>query len=363
MAEDRIFQQLVVFAKSKYKDGLNILFINHRLLPQFKVIPDATALGLIEVRGKVKKAEESISLAKSKFSLNILPELFWKSDLINSWLKQLESVAVELKPEILPELTNRFTAPLSLTGPLSFLDKTLLEWIIAILLENLISLWRKQRKDIKNVKRLIDRLGRCKIIEPWLQVNVCTNCHDFEIIFGSNPVSNAVCSKCNVQSTYARVYLFNKDFNQHKMRDEDLPLFISHYLQKMLPSFISVTPFKWFGGITDVDVSIEDYTGIECKTYLREAPAGEEYIKSKSGELVDKLKKYHKVGIKRVIVITSLPLKDSRHLEKDLMKKLENENIKFESLNVVPGIIDELIRTLDKEAEEILKRWSKYKQG
>jgi flagellin-specific chaperone FliS len=45
------------------------------------------------------------------------------------------------------------------------------------------------------------------------------------------------------------------------------------------------------------------------------------------------------------------------------MKELENENIKFESLNMVLGIIDELIRALDKEAEEILKGLSKYKEG
>jgi hypothetical protein len=362
MAEDKIFQQLVEFAKSKYKDGLNILFVNHRLLPQFKVIPDETALGLIEVRGEVEKTEELISLAKSKFSLNILPKLFWNLDLINSLLKQLESLVVELKPEILAELINR-TASLSLTGPFFFLDKTLLEWLIAILLENLISLWHKQCKDIKNVEQLIGRLSQCRLIEPWLQVNACTKCHGFEIIFGSNPVSNAICSKCNVQSTYARVYLFNKDFNKHKMRDEDLPLFISYYLEKILPSSIDVKPFKLFVGMTDVDVSIEDYTGIECKTYLREAPAGEEYIKSKSGELINKLKKYHNIGIKRVIVVTSLPAEDIIHLKNDLMKRLENENIKFESLNVVPGIIDELIRALEKEAEEILKGLSKYKQG
>jgi hypothetical protein len=369
MAEDRIFQQLVVFAKSEYKDGLNILFVNHRLLPQFKVIPDETVLGLIEVRGEVEEAEKSISLAKSKFSVNVFPWFFQNlsiiRDLIYSLLKQLENLAVELKPEIQPELINRFiTEPISLTEPVSFSDKTLLEGIIAILLEYLISLWRKQCKDIKNVEQLIEHLSRYGLIEPWLQVNVCTKCHGFGIISGSYPIGSTTCFKCNVQSTYARVYLFNKDFNQHKMRDKDLPLFISYYLQNILrSSSISVKSFKWFGSDTEIDVSVEDYTGIECKTYLREAPAGEEYIKSKSGELFDQLKKYHKVGIKRVIVVTSLPPEDSRHLEKDLMKKLENENIKFESLNVVPGIIDELIRTLDKEAEEILKRWSKYKQG
>ena len=354
MEEDGVFQQLVEIAKSKLKDGLNILFVNHQLLPVFTVFPAKSVLGLIDVRGEVEKAEESISVAKSKLSLRVLPTLLKDLSPINSWLKQLENFKAELKPDVLPELINRLITS-QLTGPITFVEKPLLEGFTAFLFENLISLWRKQCKDIKDVELLIKHLSQQGLIQPWLQVNVCTKCHGFEIIYGSNPLSDMVCSKCNVQSMYARVYLFNEYFNQHKMRDEDLPRFICRYLRTILPPSIKVESFKWFGSDTEVDVSIKDVIGVECKTFVRELPIGEEYMKGKTGKLVEKLKRYRKAGIKRVIVVTSLPKDDSILLEDDLMKRLENEKITFESLNVISGIIDALLQVLDNEVKELPK--------
>lgn len=354
LSEDDLFQRLVEIAKSRFRDCLNILFVNHRLLPVFTIFPNDSMLGLIDIHGPIEKAEESISLAKSKFSLRVIPTLMKDLSPINYWIKQLGKMKTELKPDILPELINRLITS-QLTGPITFVEKNLGEGLVALLLENLMSLWRKQCRDIKNTRMLIERLSQRGLIQPWLQINVCSRCQGFELVFGSYPLRESLCSKCNVQGIRTRVYLMSKRFNKYKMRDEDLPLFIYKYLQTMLPSSIKVQPFKWFGTDTEVDICVEDVIGIETKTFLRDLPAGEEYMKGKTGKLIKKLKRYYEAGIKRVIVITSLPKGDSRLLEDDLMKRLENENIMFESVKVIPGIIDALLNALDSEIRELLK--------
>jgi len=352
-AEDDVFRQLVQIAKSKFKECLSILFVNHQLLPVFTIFPTKSVLGLIDIRGQVEKAEESISLAKSKFSLQVIPTIKDLSS-IDSWMKQLEIFKSQLKPAILPELINRLVTH-QLAKPLSLVEKTLVEGFIAFLFENFINLWRKQCKDISDVQLLIERLSQQGLVQSCLQVSVCTRCHGFELICGSHPLSDSPCPKCNAQRTYARVYLFDEQFNQCKMRDEDLPRFISRYIEDMSGSSIEAVPFKWFGPDTEVDVSIEDVIGIECKTFLRELPIGEEDLKSKTGKLTKKLQKYYNAKIKHVLVISSLLEYDTRLLETDLLRKLKDAKIMFESIKVIPGAVDSLLQALDSRIRELLR--------
>jgi len=354
LTRDEVIQRFIDVAKSELKSFLKILFINHRLLPTFKIISGKELLGLVELHNQALEAKKFISLAKGKFSMRVPPELLRALSLPTSLIEQLATIREKLRPEIMPELIESFMRT-QLSGPILLMEKTFIDCIGAFLLEHLITLWDKQPDDVKD-NRMIEYLNRQELILPSLQVDICPKCGSFGLTIGSYTLSNSSCSKCNVKCTYARVYTFDENFSQLKMSEEDLPLFICKYLNIMSASVIKPVPFKWFTPDTEVDVYVKDgMIGVECKSFIRELTISEEDVKSRVGELVKKLKRYNNIGIKRVIIVTSLSEHDSNRLRDYINREVESKNIHFEVIKVVPGIVDKLLNTLDDEVKELLK--------
>jgi hypothetical protein len=354
--QDDILQRLVDAAKSEFKQALNILFINHQLIPAFTIFPGKKILGLVQVYGREDEALKSISLAKSKFSVRMVPMLLKDFSSVKSLFNQLENELSKLRPEIVPELVNRLISS-QITEPIPLVSKNIVEGFIAFLLEYFLTiLWPKQSKSIKDTQQMIEFFVQQELMHPWLQVCVCTQCNGFELIIGSHPYNESLCPKCHIQRLRVHVYLFDEQFSRLKMNDEDLPLFISKYIRVMSASSVEAEPFKWLKPDTEVDVHVKDTeAGIECKTFVRELTISQEDVKSKTGELIQKLERYYKVSIRRVIVATSLPEHDSERLEDSLRQGLENKKIFFESIKVAPGIIDRLLQLLDGEIKEALR--------
>lgn len=354
LTRDEVIQLFINVAKSELKSFLKILFINHRLLPTFKIIPRKELLGLVEICGQVSEAKKFIGLAKGKFSMRLSPEVLQTLSLPTSLIEQLTTIRDKLKPEIMPELIESFMRS-QLSGPIPLMEKTLVECVGAFLLEHLITLWDKQPDDIKD-NRMIEYLNQQELILSSLQVSVCPKCGSFELIIGSYPLSDSPCFKCNVKRICARVYAFDENFSRLKISEEDLPLFICKYLDIMSASIIKAEPFKWFTPDTEVDVYVkESMIGVECKSFIRELTISEEDVKSKAGELVKKLERYYNVGIKKVIIVTSLSEHDSNRLHDYISKGVKSRNIHFEGIKVVPGIVNRLLNTLDDEVKELLK--------
>jgi hypothetical protein len=351
---DDLLRQLVGIAKSEFRQALNILFVNHRLLPSIKLLPtNRESLAIIKVNGSTeeaaKEAAKWISSAKNKFAMS-LPQTLRQPEPITSTLKQLEAQLGKSPPEeIIPELVNRLMKS-QLSEPIPLVEKIVLEGCIALLLEYyLVVLWPKQKRSIEDLQTISDSLTQQGLLQPWLQVSVCTKCGNFELIIGSHPTRESACPRCNTQPLRVQLNIFDERLSELKMsNDSDLPSFISKYLETMSPS-CKAEPSKFFTPDTEVDVYVKHRNiGIECKTFLRELAISEEDVKNRTGELIEKLERYWKVGIKKTFTVTSLQGPDAKRLEDNMRKKAQEKKMSME-IRVIPGNIDELINVLDNE--------------
>jgi len=353
--QEQIAQQLVEMSLSQCRSILQILFVNPRLLPRFTVLPGKQVLGLVELTGCLEKAREIISLKKSIFSLRAIPsisrDLNGVSDFIRQVLTQLDSIHPETLQELIPRLVTS-----QLSEPIPLIETATLEGVIAFLFENFANIYDKQSMGLKDTSVTIKYLHNLGLIKPWLQASICPHCFGLELVVGSHPLNNSPCSKCNLPRIHARIYLFEDQFSQMKMKEEDLPLFISKYLQVRSAGSINSTPFKWFNADTEIDVYVpKNCCGVECKTFLRSLTFGNDDLQQKTSKLVGKIGRYCEVGLKNIIVVSSLNEADSAHLEQNLVKRLKKTDISFESLTVVPGTIDSLLNALDNRILKVGK--------
>jgi hypothetical protein len=212
----------------------------------------------------------------------------------------------------------------------------------------------------QNYELMIDDLRRLELIEPKLQVSLCPECLNYELVISKYPSTKKICPKCGKQTVVTTLYLFKDQLGKIKSRNDDLPLFISAFLKQKL-----VSPMFLSGGIgiypleqielddekkskVEVDVRIPKLNlGIECKLFETPiAPMTEQRTNSIASNLLVKIQKYGKVGINDVVIITNLSEANIEKVDKSLKVKLNQSrlSIKYELLS---GDIDKLIDFLN----------------
>jgi len=346
---------LVDAAKSELVPALEVLFVNRRNTPKFVVFPQKEIFGLIELECCAKDLQDShelITLARSTFSGRIetpLPDYF---GLPVNFRKELGLLGVELTPQRLPEIA-RMIREFEIKQPPTLFEKSTLDFYIALLLDSLLQMWRSQ-SDVFRDKKVIKSLQDLGLIEPRLQLSLCTRCHNFELLMGSQHLGVSKCLKCNKKRICVRIHVFREDLSELKKEDRDLPCFIFNYLKRF---GARVSLFDWIGPDLEADIYLPDSdTNIESTTTLWEKLAiDDEDVKRIAGNLAkrkieDKLDVLRAKGIKRVLFASNLSVDDSARLEKQITERLKAKDIEIK-VNIVPRDLKCFISKLDEEID------------
>jgi len=352
-------QRLVNAANSKLAPALEILFVNRRNTPKFRVFPQKEILGLIELEGSTKDIQEAqrfITLAKSTFSAGIdIPLLDYFGTLIN-FREGLGLIGDELTPKILPDLAKRIRE-FELEQLPTLFDKSTIDFYIALLLDRLIQMWPTQSEAYRK-KEVVKCLQDLGLIEPRLQLSFCTRCLNFEMLIGSQHLGSSKCLKCNRKRICVKVHVFREDIYELKKEDKDLACFVFSYLKRF---GVQTRISDWLGPDLEADVYVlNSDTDIECTKTLRESLAiDEEDVKRFAGDLVkkkieNKLNALQSKGIKRVLFITNLSVDDSARLERQITERLKAKDVELK-VDVVPRDLKRFIAKLDEEIEIALK--------
>jgi len=166
--------------------------------------------------------------------------------------------------------------------------------------------------------------------------------------------------------------MFKGQLSKIKAENQDLPLFISSYLKfktslstiigeiRIYPNAqVKIPTATNKQDTVEIDVYIPDFhIGVECKTYLDPtSPMTTQRLNGVTGDIIEKhVKKYVKIGIEHIFLVTNLPENHAQKMEKSLKTSLETLNIKIKILNVIPGKIDTLLQLLNELANTITKK-------
>lgn len=228
-----------------WKHALNIFYLNGSVLE----IPEGTGTPcLICLKGTIEGTEESIDLLIGRSQTRLMPLII---GILKMFLPKLIYSAKETLPEttvnsneaqntaalgkiamdVMPELEKlQSTGPkLLLRGAFSISDliaagvfKTLTEIRVA-----------QTSCGIRETayENMIDALLRLDVIEPILQVSICSKCTNYQLTISTYPTIKTTCPKCGENWTNQTIYMFKGQLGKIKAENKDLPLFISSYLK------------------------------------------------------------------------------------------------------------------------------------
>lgn len=369
---------------TKWKHALNIIYLNGAVL---ETVEGTGIPCLISQTGSAEATEESIDLLVGKSQTRLMPliidaaKLFLPKLLYTAKKASAETtenpdnteaalVATKVVMETMPELEKlQKEAPkLLLKGAFSIPDL-----IAAGLFKTLTEMRTNQTScgiKEKDYENMINALSRLDVIEPILQASICSKCTNYQLTISPCPTSKLTCPKCGENWTTQTIYMFKGQLSKIKAENQDLPLFISNYLK------FKTSPTTMFGEIriypnaqvknttskqetVEIDVYIPDFKiGIECKAHSDPtSPMTTQRLNGMTGDIIEShFKKYIKIGIERIFLVTNLPENHAQKLENALKTSMKSQNIKVETLRVIPGKIDTLLQFLNYLADAITKR-------
>jgi hypothetical protein len=223
--------------------------------------------------------------------------------------------------------------------------------------------------DDDTYEEMIEGLRKVGVIEARLQVSLCPQCGNYQLLVSPSPSVQEACPKCGEEWPTQTLYTFAKPLDKIKSENNDLPLFISSYLRFKINSNWPMNEVEIFpnaeillesGEKVEIDVFLPQYgIGIECKSFEDcYAPLTESRMNSIIGRLVPQVKRYLGVGATKIVVTTNLPEDATQKVAEALMKTLARENIKPEALNFIEGDVAKLVGFLDSLGQEIARRVS-----
>ena len=378
---------------TKWKHALNILYLNGAVLETL----EGTGIPcLISQTGSAEAAEESIDLLTGKSQTRLIPlivdftKLFLPKILHalrqasreateNPDNTQATLVATKVVMDIMPELEKHEKTITKLLLQGSF---TISDLIAAGLFKTLTEMRTNQTScgiKEKDYEHMINALSKLDVIEPKLQISLCPKCANYQLTISTCPTTKVTCPKCGENWTTQTIYMFKVQLSKIKSENQDLPLFISSYLKfktsfstiigeiRIYPNAEVKIPIATNNQKTvEIDVYIPDFhIGIECKAYLNSTiPMPTQRLNGMTGDIMEKhVRKYIKIGIERIFLVTNLPENHAQKLESALKSSLENQNIKVKALHVIPGKIDTLLQFLNKLASTITKKTASFIEG
>jgi len=348
--------RLIDAAIPEFYRALSVLFVPVNSVEKLNILGEEKSI-VITLNGEVGRAREAISLAKNKFPQRLRPFL---SDAVQRARALLSEAHFRSYEEILAQLRLGTIGPeavsqVAVSQVATLSDRITIEGLTAASLDYFIERHEHQPEALRNLD-VIRQLSEpnLKLIEPRMQIGICPNCHNFELVMSTHPVREEKCSICNKPNLSIRVYAFDKLFAKHKSQHKDLPLFIKGYISRRT-SQAKPTTFKDIivdgQKQGDVDVYIKkSSTGFECKLFLNPTPE-QSQMDTYVDETLGSVSRYIHFGVKRIFVITNLSEKDAGRLHDAVLLKLKEQNIVPYHIEVLPNSVERLLKVLTEEAQ------------
>lgn len=332
---------LVEHAIPNFYKAFLVLFVNYDLFPRFFDENGMKRIVVIEGVNNLSTNEiETVSLAAKKWNdrtKDIQLKIKSEEEEVKKWLLRLTDIL--LNPRKIPS---------------SLLSKEIIEGVTSELITQCISEYRVQ-SDVFDKKNVIRQLVKMGILEAWSQASVCGNCDIFELLLSSLPRKNSDCPKCKQRMTSIRIYKFEKNYENIKAANGDLPEFIKMYIINKVSGLNVETSYP-LTGITggDIDVYVPNIkTGFECKLFVNPIVEGNS-LKSRIGEFVDSFKKFIEYGnVERLIAITNLDPKYKLEIETGIKAGLGKSTHPYSELKVVCSSVEDLMTLLDEEIQYV----------
>lgn len=357
-----VIKKLVDVAIPEFYHALSMLFVSASSIQRVNVLGGEIPV-VIELTGDVSKAREAMSFAKHKLLRKLHPFLLdatqqpqiilpqTQPDLLRKLLGELGKTDwSKMEPEVISRVAVSQVVVLS--------DLTVTEGNVAESLSHFIEKYDQQPSALrdKNTVRLLSG-PKLRLIEPRMQIAVCPNCYNFELIVSTYVLRERKCPQCKNSQVAIRIYIFNDLYFKHKSKNKDLPLFIKEYLSQQAPR-IRVHAFKKIRPVIegkiqegDIDVYIqESQTGFECKLFLNPTPE-ESQMRNYVDEVFEDIRKYIYDGVKRIVVVTNLSEKDAQSMSRRVLLKLKEANLSLDYFEALPDSVHKLLQLLVKEAE------------
>ena len=170
-------------------------------------------------------------------------------------------------------------------------------------------------------------MKRLGLLSPYLSLALCPSCNNYELVFSRSARFTPACTECGTIWPVLTINELTPEFATLKMKNCDLPVFISAYLRSKSPFDVNVFPNAEFNldiGNIEIDVFIPDtLTGIECKCYTNNIAVTDLTISSKAGEIKQQIQNYLSLGLKRIILVTNYNEADTNKLRISLKERLE----------------------------------------
>jgi hypothetical protein len=365
---------------NSWKHALDILMINGNVLVADENFKTPC---LISQTGSLDNVQKAMELLTAKGNSNIIPLL---TDLMKIFLpniiieskkiksaknqneKESEQLAIAaLITSFMPTIEKASNA---LTGMIvesafKFSD------LAAVWLINTLGRFRKNQITSgiseQDYELMIDDLRRLEMIEPKLQVSLCPECLNYELTVSKYPSMKKTCPRCGNKVVVMTLFLFKEQLGKIKSKNEDLPLFISSFLKQKLAlsSFmgeeVGIYPLEQIllnddqKSKVEVDIRIPKLNlGIECKLLeIPIAPMTEQRANSIASNFLSQMRKYVKVGITSIYIVTNLSKENVGRVNSALKTQLGNSPLPI-SYFVLSGI-DELTGFLNSLDERISK--------
>jgi ribosomal protein S27E len=239
--------------------------------------------------------------------------------------------------------------------------KPVSELLVGWLYKFLSSKHQDQRQTIPYFDEMIAAMGRLSLTSPFLGIALCSSCNNYELVFSRAVRAMPNCPKCGVLWPALVVNELTPAFASLKLKNADLPVFISAYLKSRLPIPVQIYPNAEFileEEKTEVDVYIPDTaTGVECKCYVNCVAVPDSTISSEAGKTRKQIENYLKLGLTRIIVVTNYSEPDANKLRVVLKERLANLK-ETPELVVLGSDLDSFIKFLDQETAKIEQTWN-----
>lgn len=193
-----------------------------------------------------------------------------------------------------------------------------------------------------------------KIIELWAQASICPKCPNFEHIIATYPFRESKCLNCGQDNLTVRIYVLNENYERHKTKNKDLPLYICKLINREIKgSAVASQPISKSTPNRDGDIDVwiqSTLTGIECKLRLPQPKYADSQLQSYCDEIIKDLEKYIQFGAKHLVVVTSCDEDDASKLHQLFHDLIGG---KCESLRVVHKSVFDLVSMVSEQTEKI----------
>ena len=368
-----IVKPLIEAANTKnWQNALDILYISGHTLSFSKELINFPCL--ISATGPVSDLERSIDLLSVKGDLAIKP-------LISSGLKMFlpTLLLIARNPQNSDDPAQVSMIMSHVIPKFEEHQKELLHLMVqgALIIPDLIapafftSLLENRKKHIhccqdeERYEKMVFSLKKLGIIESLIQISICPECANYQVILSKNPIESALCPKCGSKWATVTFYSFLSGFGKFKFESSDISLFISSYLKFRINNEVFLDSIDIYPNVVytsesgknvELDVHIPEFkVGIECKIYEDPfAPMTNSRLHSITTKLIPQIERYKEMNIEKLAIVTNLPSSTCNEIIESLEKKLKLKQIDLK-LKILPGESEDLLSFLDEIVRLIVK--------